>query len=98
MSKTTARKSTTSASSGTGFMVALIVLVVMVVGLVAVSVSIDRVSNTLDLTPTPTLAAGEAVPETEPVQLVNVSGIAVLGGVMLLLVLGVVIMEFRRSL
>jgi len=77
--------------------IVLIVLGVMVISLLAVVVFVDPVKIQPDLTLTATLAAGTPQPTPYPVQqpspVVNVDGIAILGGLMALLLLGAVYRE-----
>ena len=78
--------------------IVLIVLGLMVISLLAVVVFVDPVKIQPDLTLTATLATGtpEATPteaEFIPSPVVNINGIAILGGVMVLIVLGAVYRE-----
>ncbi len=78
--------------------IVLVVLGLMVIGLLALVVFVDPVRIEPDLTLTATLATGtpEATPtaaEFVPSPVVNINGIAILGGVMVLIVLVAVYRE-----
>ena len=78
--------------------IVLIVLGVLVISLLAVVVFVDPIKIQPDLTLTATLAAGTPQPTPYPVQqlvspVVNVDGIAILGGLMALLLLAAVYRE-----
>lgn len=81
-----------------GLSVALIVLGLLVISLLAVVVFVDPIKVQPDLTLTATLATGTPQPtptvsELLPSTLVNIDGIAVIGGVMVLIVLVAVYRE-----
>lgn len=81
-----------------GLLIALIVIGVLVIGLLAVVVFVDPIKIQPDLTLTATFVAGTPLPyptEGAPLQspVVNVDGIAILGGVMALIVLVAVYRE-----
>jgi hypothetical protein len=77
--------------------IALIVLGVLVISLLAVVVFVDPIKIQPDLTLTATFAAGTPQPIPYPVQqlspVVNVDGIAILGGLLALIVLVAVYRE-----
>jgi hypothetical protein len=78
--------------------IALIVLGILVISLLALVIFVDPIQVQPDLTLTATLATGtpEATPigeEVIPSPVVNVNGIAILGGVMVLIVLAAVYRE-----
>lgn len=81
-----------------GLSIALIVLGMLVISLLAVVVFVDPIKVQPDLTLTATLATGTPQPTptaTEPLPspVVNIDGIAVLGGLLALIVLGAVYRE-----
>lgn len=81
-----------------GLSVALIVLGLLVISLLAVVVFVDPIKVQPDLTLTATLATGTPQPtptaaELLPSTVVNIDGIAVLGGVLALIVLVAVYRE-----
>lgn len=89
-----------------GLSIALIVLGLLVISLLAVVVFVDPIKVQPNLTLTATLATGTPQPtptaaELLPSTVVNIDGIAVLGGVLALIVLGAVYREVlihRRTL
>jgi len=81
-----------------GLSIALIVLGFLVISLLALVVFVDPVTIQPDLTLTATLATGTPQPTPTEVELlpspvVNIDGIAILGGVMALLLLAAVYRE-----
>ncbi len=81
-----------------GLSIALIVLGFLVISLLALVVFVDPITNQPDLTLTATLATGTPQPtptgaELLPSPVVNIDGIAILGGVMALLLLAAVYRE-----
>lgn len=81
-----------------GLSIALIVLGFLVISLLALVVFVDPITNQPDLTLTATLATGTPQPtpteaELLPSPVVNIDGIAILGGVMALLLLADVYRE-----
>ena len=81
-----------------GLSVVLIVLGLLVISLLAVVIFVDPIKFQPDLTLTATLATGTPQPtptvlELLPSTLVNIDGIAVIGGVMVLIVLVAVYRE-----
>jgi hypothetical protein len=82
----------------TGLSIALIVLGVLVISLLALVVFVDPIKLQPDLTLTATLATGTPQPtptaaELLPSTVVNIDGIAILGGVLALIVLVAVYRE-----
>lgn len=82
----------------TGLSIALIVLGVLVISLLALVVFVDPIKLQPDLTLTATLATGTPQPtptvaELLPSPVVNIDGIAILGGVLALIVLVAVYRE-----
>ena len=82
----------------TGLSIALIVLGVLVISLLALVVFVDPITLQPDLTLTATLATGTPQPtptvaELLPSPVVNIDGIAILGGVLALIVLVAVYRE-----
>ncbi|HOZ38970.1 MAG TPA: hypothetical protein PLH64_09520 [Anaerolineaceae bacterium] len=82
----------------TGLSIALIVLGVLVISLLALVVFVDPIKLQPDLTLTATFAAGTPQPtptaaELQPSPVVNIDGIAILGGVLALIVLVAVYRE-----
>ena len=81
-----------------GLSIALIVLGFLVISLLALVVFVDPITIQPDLTLTATLATGTPQPtptevELLPSHVVNIDGIAILGGVMALLLLAAVYRE-----
>jgi hypothetical protein len=81
-----------------GLSIALIVLGFLVISLLALVVFVDPITIQPDLTLTATLATGTPQPTPTEVELlpspvVNIDGIAILGGVMALLLLAAVYRE-----
>ncbi len=81
-----------------GLSIALIVLGFLVISLLALVVFVDPITIQPDLTLTATLATGTPQPtpteaELLPSPVVNIDGIAILGGVMALLLLAAVYRE-----
>lgn len=81
-----------------GLSIALIVLGILVISLLALVVFVDPVKIQPDLTLTATLATGTPQPtpteaELLPSPVVNINGIAILGGVLVLIVLVAVYRE-----
>ena len=81
-----------------GLSIALIVLGFLVISLLALVVFVDPIMIQPDLTLTATLATGTSQPtpteaELLPSPVVNIDGIAILGGVMALLLLAAVYRE-----
>lgn len=86
------------AMKSSGLSIALIVLGVLVISLLVVVVIVDPIKLQPDLTLTATLATGTPQPtptaaELLPSPVVNIDGIAILGGVLVLIVLVAVYRE-----